>query len=540
MHNPWFLLTSNDKMFENFLCGVAISNTEIVHGSKSFTNYVNDNGINPDQFIDGRYSLGYRRIKEDKFEVLTDPMGQDIIFYFHEFDYWVLSNSMAAVIDQLKKDGKEIHPNFDALKTMTANGSWGSHPLSNSLICHGVKILPRNMKVQIELKSKYFSIMPRELKSFSFRDFEKANPSEILQQWISRWASLYHAIKEENYNIKVDLTGGRDSRAVFSSLIASNINLADLAIISQERHQLDYKIADSIAKNFNLSLNNTTKTTKATKATRRINYSEDYAYELWRRGNMGIYKPVYPIMARTLTPDYHLHGGGGELFRLLYDSTTETIKKNNIRHVGMATSLAVDKSLKLGMAEFNILPENEMALDRHYCEYRNRFHYGRAWYRNLMGTLLTPLSSIELNQVIGRREISSNSGDVLLASILALGSEFLVDTPFDKPEKNFTPEVKRIANEIADSVKIERNDFKIYNDESLYDGESLQQRYTSPSKFHDLFSEKLNELNKNHLSSFLGKDYVDKALSENNDQSKEFTKRSANASICIAVADFFN
>ena len=291
-----------------------------------------------------------------------------------------------------------------------------------------INILPRNSEVHIDIAS-------RDLKVEYVNYHENTVPLNsreglnILDSWFVRWTRLFRNIYSHTHNIKIDLSGGMDSRLNFALFLNSGIDLNRVCINSNKSKKVleDYKIASEIVEHFGLTLNNQENFTGG-----QLNFSLEDSINISLYTGLAVHKQLQFIRQKCEDFVYHISGDYGEVIKGYYeDSFDDFIKKILYRSRFFARQVRDDinssmkKVLSLTLErvskEMNINVENfsEIKLQL-YRDARGRFHFGTANAARFMANVfvLCPLIDCELQKLKLNFAIEEHKKEHLLTALI--------------------------------------------------------------------------------------------------------------------------
>lgn len=150
---------------------------------------------------------------------------------------------------------------------MTFNHDYAYAMLMPRLLCsfaygetlvNEIECIARNYIVNINRKeaSISYTSIDYEENSIPLNTVEALN---VLDGWFYKWIDIIRSIKRKTNRMIVDLTGGFDTRIIFSLILSSNIDLNSIRVFSIEdnnhTHIEDFEIASQIADGFDFKLN---------------------------------------------------------------------------------------------------------------------------------------------------------------------------------------------------------------------------------------------------------------------------------------------
>lgn len=484
MKSKSYLITSeNYKSIKTFMTGFIIFDGTYISSSQSLALFTDMKGVIP-LFNEGRYFICINNGKT--LDIMVDPMGQDIIYKYEVDGRWAVSNSYQALLEYLKSIKVKVTFSKVVSSAFLLPGGHGNQLLSNSTMCNQIKILGISKKISISLKDGSLKIIDKSRKYNEVSLYSK-DGLKRLNRFISIWGSFISSLLDRSDFIVCDITGGRDSRVVLGLIILSGVDLKKIKFISNQSQKEDFHVAEILAKEYGFNLNDVERP-----KSKFFNITPEVKYDLWKKGSLGVYTPVYFCGARVFEQTYHFHGGGGELYRKIYkksfcdqsDFFEANLKNLNFFDVGL-----LDEFLEGIVASGSGIDDPE-ALDKHYFNFRNRFHFGRGWYRDIGKSLISPLSSRTLYSLSRSSSFSSDEDrDILIAAILYKCSPKLIEIPFDKEDKEFSDYVKEEARKLASNIKVDFNDVKIYTEPGIDYSDLMNNKYSSLDCVVDLMKE---------------------------------------------------
>ncbi|PYE30722.1 hypothetical protein DFP83_11438 [Idiomarina fontislapidosi] len=424
-------LVSENLQCKDILSGMFITKDSIVIGQKGLEKFSNSNSLSKSEFLelsDGRFFY----VKSFKDEILAkvDGFGSDALFFYRHGNSWAFSNSFLELINHCKKNNWPLTIDFKVMSSMFLSGSIGRQLLSSQTPVAQISIVPPDEYICCNKLDKTASLR-------KIPDFGKTNIyyEEALSEWFFKWRSILFSLALHSDNmISVDLSGGIDSRMMFSLVNTSSVK-EKFCFFSQPHKAKDLSVAKSLCESFNCNL------TDSPPDWRRLPIN--YQYEEYCRGNVGFYNlPVTPPLYYSCSNILKVNGVGGENIRPFYNgSGTDWFKKIE---KGMPKYLSGYKSdvcdlLRRSFIDFNIEQDDKTGMMVHYRKLRSRFIGGRTSYENLKFNMVTPLTDqvlVGLNDFSGRQ----NGKEIYRDIILAGGGKNLISHPYDEKNKSFENE----------------------------------------------------------------------------------------------------
>ncbi|WP_299008276.1 hypothetical protein [uncultured Shewanella sp.] len=533
MVNKEIIISSdNVENINSFINGWITFNGMYISSSKVLDMYYRMGGEIPSH-SEGRYTICKR---SGKFiELYSDPMGQDLLFYYISESYWVISNSYNLIIKNLKKKSIKLTLSISSSQAFFLPGGHGNQLISNSTLCQEVNILGIDNKLHIDLKTKKIKIIDcnHQYKSTTPQSDEGIS---IINQWLSIWISFIKSAVENNENINVDITGGRDSRIILALIIASKVDLNKINFISNKNCIDDFKVAKELSKEFNFKLN------KNINKVKYYNIPSAEKYSLWKNGSMGVYTPVYFPAKKSLNTEFHFHGGGGELHRKVYNRTPNEQcvywRKCNKNIKFTDQFELIESEFKKGIKDTGSHMNDSYGLDKHYFNFRNRHHFGRTWYKDIGKTTLTPLSSRLLYSLKINDLDSEVDDDFLIAIILMYASKKLLTMPFDKVEKSISSNAIKQASMYIKNLHLNIEKVQFYDDYDVIEKDCVQQSFEAPKVVRSIMEKELqSEMTKELYCSYFSQESYSDALNDISNENISIKESCKKASFVLSISE---
>lgn len=380
--------------------------------------------------------------------------GFEIYLYRSPYnDFWAVSNSFWLLCENVSKkypvtlnDTNAIHYFFCDFAQRAAKST-----LANEI----EMILPHTT---ISIAGKKLT-MERNIPDLYSVSPNSREGMQIIDGWISKWASRIKALYDQNVLLKFPLSGGFDSRITFALALASGIDLnaENVQIYSMipknegEKRKLadDYERASEIAEHLEFKLNHKPHTLQTS--------------AIPVEGSYGIFEELMSVNHKEpqfklntyKTASFSIGGGGGEGVRQHYH--TEQNFQLYYTEQSFFNPVAYQEILDTyKLAE----PDNKKKNSDEYKRLRDTNFYLLTWQRNHFGIdeVLAgyvnsyqpmPLCDEELYLLDPNLDVPAGvGGDVLFAIILQRICPYLVTAPFSKGEK-FAPETVAFAENIT-------------------------------------------------------------------------------------------
>lgn len=451
-----FLVCSNTKHPEHFFQGYFLHDTDYVFGEAGFDAFSRRRGVNRLVREDGCYVQMERR--KDGCRFSADYSGFKKILYFWDDGFWIVSNSLYQIVKCLRRNGYPAQPNIAQLAAAategtffpSGRGSFFGQLTTFDTIVQGVRCAPMNSALWIGSSGVQIEKDESPHPGGDYRD----NLTRFIRTWTARLQTL---ISDPTVQIACDLTGGLDSRVVFSLLLGGIGGSGDVGkrlqirSSTQAQARRDEAVAARICSHLGLSLN-----CPLNERPKRL--SGGLSYALWRDLCLGVYFPISFPYAAISPRMIHLSGGGGENHRPFYGQfpgapSAETFVATRTRNITLR-AVRPEFEAALHQAVDTIMDGATSRLDllaAHYRHFRNRFHSGREPQYTVT---LPPMASKLLDNCTAIAGEARFQNAQMHYDILFNLNPELLDIPFDKWRKRPSRVVRRSITSIDRAVSV--------------------------------------------------------------------------------------
>lgn len=422
-----FLHTNNEPPNDKFFLGYCFLGPDFVYSHEGSTQLYEETGQKITPALDGCYVI--TRKDNDSFLYDVDFAGYCILYYYHDGDTWIVSNSFAQIVDYLRSQRITIKPNYTHIAATAGRGMAASQLFSLETPVHGIRVAPRTHTLVIAPNKV---VLKRRPDSASERFTYGDELSDYLNVWVSRFETL---ITNPNADFTAALTGGIDSRTNLALIQAARNRLGPTATPpnlycgSTPQNRTDFEVATSVAKQYNLNVR------KGRRAGLNPLTAQE-SYEQFRSLALGVYFPLYMPAHGPSTMDINISGGGGGVHKKIYELQ---VKHNDVRKFIRGYSRYFERPEY--RVEFihdgnnflrTVIQPGEDPLRVLLREGRVRYHTGRS---ARYGISLSPLHSVaaDLTQRLAgsdRTEDGQFHYDVMYSLL-----PDLIDMPFDEVNK---------------------------------------------------------------------------------------------------------
>ncbi|MGN0093009.1 MAG: hypothetical protein ACI37V_01005 [Methanobrevibacter sp.] len=438
----FFVIDSNnlDKV-KTRLYGYMLSENEIIQNE----NLKDDIEISSD----GLYILIQNQ--NNLIRIFQDYNGSMGLYYYKNDNYFAISNSFLKLVEYLKNI-KKITLNKDYANSFMASG-FCSMVYKETLI-NEIEAIPRNYIININKDNKEvnFEKIDYEEKTIPINSVEGL---KTLDKWFYKWIKIIRKIKSKSNHLAFELTGGFDSRMIFTLPLSANIDLNKIQIKcandDKAHHREDYRIASKIADKFNFKMNQNVFPIDRTYFKDIITILKISSYLKLGFHNQFQYKTYKEN--ETL---YLFGGYGGETVREFFNQTPEKFIESRKKAcwdscLKESTGKIFENTFKYLKEDFNLKDNSKELTDHIYSETRSRNHFGKSlmgnFYSNVI--ILSPffdriLHTIQLN------DEECDDKNLLMAIIFTRYCPELLNVEFDHNRKinENTIEHARKVNEV--------------------------------------------------------------------------------------------
>ena len=350
--------------------------------------------------------------------------------------YFALSNSFLLLVEYLAgKQNLTLNKDFSDNFLVTELTTFS---VFETMIKEIIQLSPNSL-ININVKDRIMNISYIDYKERSI-PLESKEGLKIIDKWFDKWGYIIRSLKRKTDNISFDLSGGFDSRLVFSILLNSGININKILINSRygysHKYDEDFKIASNISSQLGFKLNNIEIDQN------NIIWSRKYSLSSIIYTKLGFTKNIGSIQNRFyIKPRFFFLGGGGENLRgipgykILELMDREASKGRQIKgheeEFYNASMRLYNRSVELLKKENSNDNDYEIAA-RMYFNSNARCHFGKG---ALLGFIInnypiSPLMDPLIRQI--KYEISEKSKQDLIAYIFTRFAPKLLLFPFDK------------------------------------------------------------------------------------------------------------
>ena len=416
-------LSAGSALPDHLLIGFAWVGADLVRGQAGYAAYrAHRKAIIPPG-EDGAY-VTVNRIG-DKTVIGTDFCGYGKVFLYQQGDFWALSNSFERLVAELRGSGHPITPDQGVLRHFTGGTAAFQQLPSHQTAVAEITLVPSSVSLVIDASRALSVTKIPEVLAFD-QAATAASYSQAMARYIAIWIARFGTIFASGLPVSIDVSGGRDSRAVLGlALLAARqlgLGFDRFAIHSSTKHRAELAIAQTIAERFGLTFRPAGGGTRDTLD----------SYGLWRKHALGVYAPFY--IFRSGMTRLHLTGGGGESHRPYY--TGSKPQGTWGRWLAALADLARGRPAQ-GAEPAAAVPRHDFEAGLEagvisYRYFRDRFHFGLGAVER---DIIAPLASKYLRAASSRCAPERFARAEVMADLIAFCDRDLAAIPFDEPHK---------------------------------------------------------------------------------------------------------
>nr|WP_138918264.1 hypothetical protein [Paracoccus sp. TRP] len=422
------IFTSDGSQIESAFFGYGFQGTDLVIGHEGFRAFT-ESGRRFQSDNDGCY-LYVQADGSGNTIFSTDFRGYFPLFYYSSGSSWIVSPSFELVARAARRRNLPLTLCKAQLDAWKSNSALLQAPTSERTPFAEIRLLSYDKKIIAGDKL----IVSHRKRQPAHNSYETA-----LSDLLAIWGGRIMTILDGGMAIRADLTGGVDSRTVFSVILhtlqmtgrCDFLSSEAILFNSDRRQQEDFAVACQISDFFGFPINNPNR--------RQYTLLEDEtSYITWRRYNLARYSPhILPVASQDSTI-ITFNGVGGEDHRDFYESFGRGPLGEYIANFQPIFANPKDFGAWMGDLHADIdLPVTSYdstmpAAVRHYRRHRSRHHTAKQPSSELMGVILGSRAAYECARFLDRDALHTNQ---LLFDIMINCSEDLAKLPYDQPEK---------------------------------------------------------------------------------------------------------
>jgi hypothetical protein len=464
MDHGFFLVSSYGLLPEHHLHGICFQDEDLIIGNEGYEKYraVRQRDIRAGQ--DGSYIVV--RPSENETVIGTDFSGYYKLFLYQRGEKWALSNSFIELVRYVASKNLPVTVDENHLASFFIEGPFGDQLTSLRTSVKEIRLIPSTMEAVLTKAFFGTALTLRPVSAASGHALNEKSYREILQDYLRLWVGRMATMLQADLYMRSDLTGGQDSRAILSLMLAAAQNIGDAFIrqvnfTSDKGAKGDFTIASQIAERFRLRFMDKSEDPRVP-----VRLDTSKAYEKWKSLCLGVYGPIYFPVTHPVPTALSFGGAGGEGHRRFYPSIAPDRFLNQQR--AFFPSSAQFKRLKRDILDdLSALRQGaEASVDPmilHYRHFRDRCHGGRA---PQYGNLISPLSSATLRQASSLCSSEQIERSQVLADVLINANRELAILPYDEPRKSFDARHLSEVPDAKDAIHSARSDGRVFAPET--------------------------------------------------------------------------
>lgn len=363
--------------------------------------------------------------------ISQDFIGSYGIYLFQSGGYFALSNSLLYMVEQLK--GRfPLTPDSDVMEHLFLQ-TYSSASCAKTMI-REIRMLPRWVSVVIDKTGRSLELYKKDTQEETL-DIDSPAGMAALDDWYHTWTSFIRNLHSQAAGrIRVDLSGGMDSRMTFLLFLCSGVGLNTVRIDSIDdklhTHAEDREIASAIAQRFGFTLNRPLDAKYYPLSLRDTIGLSFYT-------KLGSHKQMYFCTGYSQQPVFAFTGGGGEMLRVY-----EHFSKQEMLHhaVELQERMGLGYDFSAGMK--GVLDDGEAQVHERfgpaegksfghffYKETQTRHHFGKAAVENYLAGRVTFPALLDINLHKIRQDVAN--GNLMVALLFTRYCPDLLGFKFD-------------------------------------------------------------------------------------------------------------
>lgn len=389
---------------------------------------------------------------DNKIIIEQDYWGCYGLYLYQDNDYFAISNSFLYLVNFVNRKFKlsinrEYFEYFilDPLGTL----SYDLTPINE------ISLLKKNCKVVIDLNKKLLAIEDIEQNIPSYA-IDSAETFALLDMWYSKYSNLLAKLIKDGKNVSMDISGGMDSRAVFTLCESVKNDLRKMRFHSIDdglyTHGEDYEIASKFAELYNFDLNNS-----SVLNIDDIYFDTNSSILISFLTKLGFHNQYYFKRNFHKNPIYAFTGAGGEKLRNQWKDQEDIFISQRLTRdkffsfsVGKSTERVLQRTLE------SVSKYSGDLMNNVYRHTRMRSHFGKSIVENYISNeiVISPLMDPALDLI----NIDEKQGDelyILLAIIYLRYMPNILNVKFDS-HKNINRNILDKAESISKKYTFQR------------------------------------------------------------------------------------
>ena len=314
------------------------------------------------------YSVGIEvTVSSEKIKIIGDVGGRSPIYYYSpNKNVFIASNSFLILKDCMKLFGFEIRPNYKIIKIQMADSWIFETAFSHQTLIDNVFLCSKNNYLQYT----YPDGLAKEIAFRATEDFDLYSYPEAILKSAEHLRSVISLLISQYREILLSLSGGQDSRILFSAVLTLPENLKKKIKFKtggEKNNSRDFLVAQSMCENYDLPHNEKI-------IVPIIQISDNHTINRWKHENVGW------CYQNNLSNNYSVNNQqilslrGGQIHATYYPQVLKKFLKSDL-YKAVADDFEDADDIFLNGTNFSEF--NDDFFNAHYGFFRYRAHYGR-------------------------------------------------------------------------------------------------------------------------------------------------------------------
>lgn len=409
--------TSNNRNFDPTESFFVIDSEHLDHVKTKLYGYCIQHSaiIESETDLDGEAVTGegayiYVKREENRIIIQQDFIGCWGLYLFRDGDYFALSNSFIMLVDHVKASHR-ITLNQNYANYFVVVGLC-SVAYSETMV-NEISLLDRSTVIEIDIPGKNIDASYIDYGENTV-DIRSEEGIRILDRWHGKWTKLIRNLSYSDCDLQAALSGGFDTRMVFTLLLTAGIDLSRLYVRSLtdglHTHTEDYEIASQIAERYRFELND-----ESCISGMCDNYSIEDILNISFYTKLCFHKQMYFKHSRLKKRRVIFAGNGGECVRDYWNLSKEEYIRNALglcKKYRRSIAAPMEKSINAVLeSSFEGISRKYKSIGRPvnptdlsfnlYRETRCRNHFGKSLIESYFANQITlcPLLDPDLHKL---------------------------------------------------------------------------------------------------------------------------------------------
>lgn len=365
--------------------------------------------------------------------ISNDLFGQLLILYTEMDGIFACSDSLLALTDLRRTFGYANLPDADLFLAKSSYMAFSDQLIDSRTSIVGIRYALPGSRIEVLQRGKQVKALISHPGAMHLFPTTGTSHAEAIQIAAANMAGMLGGIDAmPGHTLRLDLTGGQDSRTVLAAALAAGIDDNNVVLQCSTKAADDHAIAEKIASVVTLPFN----------PPRSGGRTRVAQMALWFAASAGVYDPLYSLFVRSTNMDFLTAGGhGAEVYKGNYNWRSIDKLVRNSTDLPDSVRQPLRSGACSGLEAFGIDPQAPDASEWHYLAFRSAIHSGRFTNSSLFG--LRPLLQQSIvghahDVFLSRRRAAGPNRHSVISDLLIHLNPALAGMPFLDERKNLT------------------------------------------------------------------------------------------------------